>query len=128
MAITTAAIVNDALDAVAIEITDAINTMTLIEPTDGVYSTTTATYAASEVNHGSVRVVFDNRPVTREFDDFVAQTDPADALVFIESTTTPPEKNWILRTGGDDYKLQEVRDAVVGSGVAYWAIARKVRT
>ncbi len=127
MATTTAAIVDEALSAVALEITDAVQTMTLIEPTDGGYSTVTATYATGEVNHGSVRVVFDNGPVTREFEDFVAQSDPADALVFIESTTTPPEKNWILRSG-DDYKLQEVRDAVVGSGVAYWAVARRVRT
>ena len=118
-------IAHEAFTAVAADITDAIQTMELLEPTDGAHDSATGTRAKAEISCGDVSVVFDSKPPSAIFGDVVATEDPSDSLVVILSDTTPKE-NWLLRDDSTDYKISQARD-IGNVGAVHYAMVSKVR-
>lgn len=117
---TVAAIADKALAAVALEVTDAIITTTLYEPTHGVYSAVTATNADGETNHGTVQMVIQTEaPKPDDFPDYIVGA--GDQLAFIRGNVVPQE-GWELR-GAQNYVIRAVQD-ILGNGTIFNVVIR----
>ncbi|WP_212525854.1 hypothetical protein [Actibacterium sp. MT2.3-13A] len=117
---TVAAIAAAAFDAVAAEVTDAIQSATLTRTTKGAYSTTTATYAETTSNQTGRAVIDTVKPIADVFPDYVAG--PGEELILLEGFTSCREGD-TLTFGGRARSVMMVQD-ILGAGTLFYAVAR----
>ena len=119
MATTIAQIAKQAMDAVALAVTDAIKVAELSYTTESDYNTTTgkfATISTTIINGG--RAVLDTvKPVKDAFPNYVAG--PSDLLFLLEGFTTVPVEGWGLSVGEVAYDIRQVQDIALAGSLFY---------
>lgn len=117
---TIAAIAAEALDAVALDITDAVHTATLTRTLPGAYDAVNGAYiAATETDTG--RAVFCNVDAVPDLFPAYA-VGPSDQLMMLEGFTSVAE-NDALTIGTDTRTVRAVQD-IGGAGSLFYAVAR----
>jgi len=115
---TVAAIADAAFDAVALAITDAVQTVTVTRVTQGAYNYTTGAYAET-TSAASGRGVLDTvKPVKDIFPSHIIG--PKDQLWLLEGFASVLEGDKVT-IGGTNYKVGAVQD-IVGAGKLFYAV------
>ena len=119
MATTIAQIAKQAMDAVALAVTDAIKVAELSYTTESDYNTTTGKYdtiTTTIINGG--RAVLDTvKPINDAFPSYVAG--PSDQLFLLEGFTTVPAEGWGLAIAEVGYEIRQVQDIALAGSLFY---------
>lgn len=123
MSQTVANIAKTAMDAVSVEITDAIPAATMSWETQGAYDVDAGEYAVT-VGSDTGRAVID--AVTPKADIFPDYTvGPGDEMIFLEGLTTAPQEAFKLTIGTQVWVIRQVQD-ILAAGSIFYVMARKV--
>lgn len=117
---TIAAIADAALDAVALAITDAVQTVTVTRISQGAYNATTGAYAETESTQTGRAVLDSVRPVEDIFPAYIAG--PKDQLWLLEGLASLREGDKLTIGGADSY-VKAWQD-IGGAGTLYYAVAQ----
>ena len=120
MALTVAQIAKKAFDKVGAKITDAIQTATLANDTQGAYNADTGTYTLTTTTETGRAVVDTVKPINDIFPDYTVG--PGDELILLEGFTACAE-NYRLTMGGKTWHIRRAQD-IVAAGSLFFAVAR----
>ena len=117
---TIAAIAAEALDAVALEVTDAVLTATIYRTLVGSYDAVSDTYSGAGIRETGRAVITGEAPKPDQFPAYVVGS--TDQMFLLEGFTSVQE-NDTLTIGETDRTIMAVQD-IMGAGSLFTVVAR----